>query len=136
MWSSIRGIFTNRIGWFLAVVHLCLTVYDFAQKSPLNYDLNNCEPPPNFAGHYLIAGRYFHFTNESLIHQVTILLDFPSLIVSGLVMIPISFLFPTNLCVYTESWIFAFVLLMVASLQWLIVGFIIQSIFFRPKKFV
>ncbi len=134
MWSFIKRFFTNRIGWFLAIVHLCLTVYDFAQKNPLAYDSNECEPPGNFAGHYLIAGRYFHWTNESLIHQVTILLDFPSLIVSEFLMIPISYLFHTNICVYTKSWIFAYVLLVVTSLQWLIVGFIIQSVFFKPKK--
>lgn len=131
MWRFIRRFCTNRIGWVLAVVHLCLTVYDFAQK-PVN---DSCEPS-SAAGHYLIAGRYFHWAYESLIHQITILLDFPSLIVSAFLMIPISYFFPADICVYTESWISAYVLLAVTSLQWLIAGFIIQSIFFKSKKFV
>ena len=131
MWSFVRRFFTNRIGWFLAVAHFCLTVYDFAQKTVDD----GCEPS-SAAGHYLIAGRYFHWTYESLIHQVTILLDFPSLIVSEFLMSPISYFIPVNNCVYTRSWIFAYVLLVVTSLQWLIVGFIIQSVFLKPKKIV
>ncbi|MCW5960880.1 MAG: hypothetical protein KIS76_12020 [Pyrinomonadaceae bacterium] len=129
----LKRIFTNRIGWLLAVVHFCLIVYDFAQKKPLSYDANVCEPPPAFAGQYILAGRSFHLYYESLIHQVIFYLDIPASIVGGLVMIPVAYLLPANFCVYTASWVIAFVLLATTSLQWMIVGLVIQRTFAKPK---
>lgn len=135
MLRIIKSIFTNRIGWFLSVSHLCLAIYDFSDKKAQEFDANNCTLANEWSvTGYLIAGRFFHFTYESLIHKWMFFLDLPAVILSGFVMMPVSYFLPTNICAYTLSWIYAFILLVLTSLQWLLVGYLLQLVFDKNRR--
>jgi|SRR5687768_12345205 len=127
--TFLRHVASSKVGQFLVVVHLLFIVYEFAQKPGATYADTPCAVEWSSAS--FIAGRNYHWHYESTPLKIVSLLDFPALLVGGLV----SGLFsPLNLCAFTASWIDASLALTFASVQWLIVGFIVQSVFRGLKK--
>jgi integral membrane sensor domain MASE1 len=117
------------LGQFLVVAHLLFIVYEFAQKPAATYADTPCVVGWSSAS--LIAGRNYHWAYESTPLKIVSLLDLPALFVGGLA----SRLFsPLNLCALTASWVEAILALTFASIQWLLVGFIVESIFRGLKK--
>jgi hypothetical protein len=108
----------------LLVAHIVIVVYEFAQKPAAAYSDTPCVVLPSSAA--FIAGRHYHWTYESDLLKVISVLDFPALLLGGIVSKMLS---PLNLCAFTRSWVVAMLALTFASVQWLLVGFIIESIF-------
>lgn len=118
-----KRILTSRLGLSLVVLHLVIVIYDFGQKN--SYAGMPCEGEKfGGAGWSLIAGRSFHLNNESLIIQLVTLLDLPSIFIGEAILNMFSSL---NWCRYTVSWVEAIIILVFASLQWLLIGFGLQE---------
>jgi hypothetical protein len=134
MWKLARRIATSRLGQLLFVAHLCLVLYLFSQKPVAEHDPNNCIPQSQWGWDYvLIAGRPFHWHYESALMKVISVLDLPAGFISSILYAPVSYLNP-NICVHTASWIEAVLLLLCASAQWLLLGFILERLLFRGRK--
>jgi uncharacterized protein YceK len=115
-----RRTCNSQIGQLLLVTHLVLVIYVFAQI-PTD---SNIPCTTEFSSVNYVAGRMIHMSNESTLFQVIALLDIPAMLTTGV----FSTLFlPLNLCAYTMSWIIAILLILFASLQWLLIGFGIQE---------
>ncbi len=129
MWRFLRRVLASRLGQLCAVTHLCLVLFDFSRKGVQDFDPNNCASVSEWhITGSLIAGRFFHYTYESTLHKLTVVFDLPALAASSVVTAPLNYLSP-HTCVYTASWISAFVMLAFASFQWLLVGRGIERLF-------
>lgn len=115
-----QRVVSPRVGQFLLVAHLVIVVYEFAQKPVANY--SDCVVEPSSAA--FIAGRDYHWHYESTLLKWISILDFPALILGGL---SSALLSPLSLCAFTLSWVDAILILTFASVQWLLVGFIVES---------
>ena len=131
-WTFIKRIASSRIGQLLAVIHLSLVVYDLAQK-PGRTSFADCTPSSWYSTGSIFAGRYFHATYESLLLMVLVFLDLPAILFSAIILNPFYYIYP-NICVYTASWIDAVVVLLCASVQWLIIGYGIEWLFRKDFK--
>jgi hypothetical protein len=129
MWRLLKGILTSRIGYLLVAIHLCLAIYDFAPKDVQGGSNGACQTVAQWDTNiHLVAGRVVHYTYESALYKFLTLADLPAvLLVEGLFMPGVYRLFP-HLCMYTASWVEAFILLTIASMQWLTVGFVIERV--------
>ena len=125
----VRRVAASRLGQFLVVAHLLFIVYDFAQKPAATYSDTPCVVEPSSAA--FIAGRNYHWHYESNLLKIVSLLDFPALVLVGLAS---TVLFPLKLCAFTTSWVEAILALTFASIQWLLVGFIVEAVFQTLKK--
>ena len=131
MWQFLKRALSSRLGQILVIIHLCLVLFDFSEKNVQDFDPNDCTSVSEWdVTGYLIAGRFFHFSHESLLHKLVTLSDLPAMLVSSLFTAPLYYFYP-SICAYTASWIDAFILLVFASFQWLLIGFGIQSLFMR-----
>lgn len=123
----LKNSVISRLGWFLSVSHLCFVVFDFAQKKPVEV---GCREDLNIAGANLIAGRIFHFSHETILLEIIILLDTPGILLSAVIalfLIPLDYILPDQ-CFCTLSWIGAMVLLTTTSVQWCFIGYMIERI--------
>ena len=128
----VSQVASSRVAWFLFVIHLCLVVFDFAQKQPVSI---GCNDEWDVAGADLIAGRFFHLHYESTLIKVVLLLDTPGILLSmlfGLLLMPLGYLLPQP-CLYTSSWIAAIFMLVGTSIQWLIIGYGVERILRRKS---
>lgn len=133
--TGFRQVLKSPIAWTLVLVHLCLLIYCFSQKEPIPTDTSRDSFLANSTTS-IIAGRGFHLAYESLLLKTIVTLDLPGLIAIGLISVPIivlaTKLFPQP-SFYTESWIGAAILLFVTSVQWLLVGYGIET-WLRKKR--
>lgn len=129
MLKVIKRVAASRLGQILFVAHLVFVVYEFAQKPAASYSGTPCVRELSSAA--FIAGRNYHWNYESPLLKIISLLDFPAVVIGTFVS---NLLSPLELCDFTISWVEAVVALTVASLQWLFVGFIVESIFRALKK--
>lgn len=120
----------SRVGWLLVVIHFCLLVYDFSQQDKIPADAERGGLIPS-AGEVIIAERFIHWHYEPLLLKVIVLLDLPSLIVTGYISTPFvalaARLFPQP-SLHFESWIVAVILLFGTSVQWLLIGYWMEVI--------
>jgi hypothetical protein len=124
MLRFLRRVASSRLGQLLFVVHLIIVVSEFAHKPSATYSDTPCVMEPSSAA--FIAGRSYHWAYESSLLKVVNILDFPALVIGGIVSKMLS---PLNLCAFTRSWVDAVLALTFASVQWLLVGLIIEFIF-------
>ena len=127
--TFLRRVASSRVGKFLVISHLIFIVYEFAQKPAATYAETPCVVEPGSAS--FIAGRDYHWHYESTSLKIVHVLDLPALVVGGLAL---ELLSPVKFCAFTASWVYAIFFLTFTSIQWLIVGFIVQSIFRWLKK--
>jgi|SRR5882672_1134992 len=121
----LQRISHSRLGLALASVHLCLVIYSFGLKEAVPRE---CHDRPNYAGESFITGRTVHLHYESVILKALLLLDLPGAALA----LPGDFLFwllrylLPEMCVTTESWIAAAILLVTTSVQWCCIGYWIE----------
>ena len=120
---GLRRVASSRFGQFLLAAHLVIIVYEFAQKPASTYSDTPCVIEPSSMA--FIAGRGYHWHYESALLKVVSMLDFYAFALGELVTHLTS---PLNLCAFTVSWVEGILILTFASIQWLLVGFIIESI--------
>ena len=123
-----RECTSSRLGWLLACLHAAWFVLAIANMSP---------PSPAFADFLdkggsstatIFAGRPFHYHYESGLLQTLVLADSPSMLVEallGLVSFPL--LVNAHLGHYLGSYLGAGLLILIATLQWLVVGESVQT---------
>lgn len=119
MWSFIKRTTDSRIGHLLAAVNLCLIVYYFNQLK-----ITGC--PLGLEGVITattIGDRYMDF-ESTLLFVLAILNILPLLLAQGILEI-IIFLIP-QWSVSTFSWVMAYLLIGLTSVQWLLVGYFIE----------
>lgn len=129
LFRFLRRLASSRLGQFLLVVHLIIIVYEFAQKPAATYSDTPCVVEPSSAA--FIAGRNYHWTYESALLKLVSLLDLPALVLGDLAAMLVS---PLRLCALTISWVEGVLVLTFASIQWLFIGFIVESIFRALRK--
>jgi len=120
----------SRLGWFLAVIHALWLDLGIRTMGPPSRAAANFLDGMQGADWTLFAGRPFHFTYQSWILKSVLLADLPSMLaasVGSLLLLPIPFI--RHLGSYESSYIDAGLLFVVASGQWLIVGWAIQTRF-------
>jgi hypothetical protein len=81
----------------------------------------------------LFAGRPFHYAYQSWILQSLVLVDMPAMLIEsacGLLLWPVTLI--KRIPIYEASYIGAGILFVLATGQWLIVGYLLQKRF-RPK---
>jgi hypothetical protein len=122
--SSVR----SRLAWLFACLHAAWFFLAIANMSP---------PSPAFADFLdtgglstatIFAGRPFHFHYESVLLQILVWADLPSMLVEallGLVSLPL--LMNIRLGHYLVSYLGAGFLLFIATCQWLAVGKSVQE---------
>jgi hypothetical protein len=125
----MRHVASSRVGLFFVVAHMLFIVYEFAQKPGATYADTPCAV--EWSSKSFIAGRDYHWAYESTPLKVVSLLDLPALLLGGLTS---ELLSPLELCSFTRSWVNAILYLVFASIQWLLVGFIVESIYRLLKK--
>ena len=118
----LQRVLRSRLGLLFASAHLCLVIYSFAvqEASP-----RECHERLNIAGESFIAGRSVHWHYESALLKVLLLLDLAGTVLAipgGFLLWLLRYLLP-EMCVTTESWILAVILLIATSFQWLCIGY-------------
>lgn len=119
MWSFVKRVTSSRIGHLLFAAHPCLVNYYFAQ---LETTENSFGLEGVITGMY-IGGRYMDF-DSTLLFVLELLNILPLVLSQGILEI-IIFLLP-QLSVRTFSWVMAFLLVSLSSLQMLLVGYFIE----------
>ena len=131
MWPFIKSAIRSRVGHLLVVTHLCLVVGYFAPLEPVAYFY---EPNPTvraasfdevITGRF-IGGRYMDFESAAL--RILVPLNVLPLLMSQAVTKCFILLLP-QLSVHALSWIHAFLLVALSSVQWLCVGYFIEKMF-------
>lgn len=117
-----QRLLVSRMGWLLLITHLAIVIYIFAQMS--SQTDAPCHEQFHSPGWSTIAGRSFHWIYEPLL-MVVFFLDFPAVLVSGIIE---TLVLHSDWCDYSKSWFMAFIMLFFASIQWLIIGFWLESL--------
>ena len=100
MWRFLRRVLSSRVGLAITAAHLCLVLFDFSGKSVQDFDPQNCTSVSEWdVTGYLIAGRFFHFSYESVLHKLTMHADLPALVLASLLTAP-CITFPAHLRLY------------------------------------
>ena len=130
MWRFIKNLAGSRLGQILLVIHLCLVVYDFANNPAEGYDYPNCTKVSEWdVSGTLIANRFFHhLENESTLLVTLLILDLPALLLGMVLLVPVEKILLQSVCVETASWVSAVVLLLLTSIQWLIIGYVVERL--------
>lgn len=121
LWLFIRQVATNRLGQFLFVAHLIIVVYEFAGKAARIVEFDG-QDDGKYWWFNTLANRNFHFPRESLLLQISYLLDLPAVLFSFL-FTPLRLLIYPSVSMATASWMEAPLLLACASAQWFLIGF-------------
>ena len=129
MWRLLKHISTSRVGYFLVLIHLCLAIYDFAPKNDLGGYKGACKTVAAWDTNiHLVAGRVVHYHYESALYQFLAHADALAVLFTEELFMPWVYRQFPNLCMYTASWVEAAMLLFLASMQWLTVGFAIEPL--------
>ena len=123
--TTFKTICGSRLGWLLVAVHFYLVFLAFCPKSAQTGQETWVEFQKEYTDYILIAGRGVHIGIESDFFLTLTSLDAPTLVV-GLLVTGLLTPFYSNLSAVTASWIDAVVLLFFTSLQWILVGHIIE----------
>lgn len=135
----IRRVLRSPFGWLLVSIHFGLLVYDFALQDPIPNGANFVIFFPG-AGANVIAGRVIHWYYESALLKMILLIDLPGIFVTVFLWFPIEFIYQQffpHFSLYIESWTIAIILLTGTSIQWLLIGYCVESvvlIFWRTRN--
>jgi len=123
MLSVIKRVISSKVGWTVAVVHFVAVIYEFYN---LGAAANYCDQTSRAAGWIWLAGRGIHWFNETILLQFLLLANMPALVVAESLTRAIV---PANWCDSTESWIVAIAAVIFASIQWYVIGYVIEGAF-------
>ena len=118
-----------------AVAHAVWFAIAIAKMSPPNHELARFLESGGWSSGTIFAGRPFHFHYEWAGLKLLFLCDLPSLLGSALVAVIISPLIrPFHVGLYYSSYIEAALLFVVATVQWLMFGYMVQNWLNRRKR--
>lgn len=117
----------SKLGWAAVLIHLTAVVYAFWGLVSIN---GECGPFARGAGWVYIAGTGLHWIYESVLMKILLILDLPALAVAEF----IGNLFGMeSWCFIPRTWTLGILGLFFASLQWYVIGLLIQTNL-RPLK--
>jgi hypothetical protein len=110
----------SRLGWLLVSIH---SAWFFIAIARMGSPCPECGTWAANSSTTLVAGRPFHFAYEPLMVRILWTADMPAMIA----MIPASIatallLWPFHMGFYRESYVYAALMLVGATAQWLIIG--------------
>jgi hypothetical protein len=118
----------NRLAWILVFLHATWFFLAIANMSPPSRGLAQFLQGGGWSSATLFAGRPFHFEYESIPMKLLFLADLPSALAAILLdfaKYPLARLFHFNF--YTDSYVAATELLLIATFQWLLLGWAIDG---------
>jgi hypothetical protein len=131
MWPLIKSAIRSRVGVLFLYANLCLIVAYFAPLEPVDYSYD-----PDTAARLasydevitgrFIGGRYTDFDSTAL--WVLVALNLLPLL-SGQVALKCVILLWPGLSVHALSWVYAYLLVTLCSVQWLLVGHFVERMF-------
>jgi hypothetical protein len=126
--ERVRSIARSRVAWFFASLHAAWFLLAVANMSPPSPMFGKFLESVQGATTTLFAGRPFHFHYESIVLQMLILADLPSALVQVL---SVLFMWPllklVHLSLYAVSYFGAGSLFFIATCQWLMVGYALET---------
>jgi hypothetical protein len=126
--EHIRVIARSRMAWFFANLHAAWFLLAVANMSPPSPALGKFLESVQGSTTTLFAGRPFHFHHESIVLQILILADLPSALVQVLLtLLALPLLKMVHLSLYTASYVDAGCLLLIATCQWLMIGYAVET---------
>lgn len=131
MWPSIKSAARSRVGVLLLYANLCLVVAYFATLEPVDY-FYDADPAARLASYEevvtgrFIGGRYTDF--DSALLWVLVPLNVLPLL-SGQAALKCFILLWPGLSAHALSWVYAYLLVALCSVQWLLVGHFVERMF-------
>lgn len=118
----VRRLFRSRVGWVLAITEIAVIVFWFRGGTVMS-SVENLAADDVWTGRF-IGGRFveLHSTLSCVLVVINVIPVFTAQLLSKVV----SFVIPT-LSVPALSWVHAFELLLLTTVQWLIVGYFIEQ---------
>ena len=129
-----RDSVKSRLGWALAAIHALWFYLGILSMGPPSRTAANFLDSVQGADWTMFAGRPFHFHYQSWILKSVLLADLPSMLVvsvGDLLLLPLWF--TKHIDTYVGSYVGAVLLFVVATGQWLVIGFLFQRRF-RSKR--
>lgn len=111
-WNAVLRILQSRLGNLLAVVNTCILLYEFWYWGEL-------------------ASSRFHFYTLSATFQFMLLINIPSMFLSGVISVIFSLISeirPQQSAGQTDIGVF----IAISAMQWQLIGFIIGRLFSKP----
>jgi hypothetical protein len=121
-----KKIIRSRLGWTFLALHLFLAFLVFGEKRSTTDQATYAEFQQSGQDYVLIAGRGVHIGVESELMKLLFIIDLPALLIGFFLIVGLS-LFYSNMPVIITSWIDAGILLFLTSVQWLLIGHLIQQ---------
>jgi hypothetical protein len=133
--SVFRECVRSRLGWILASIHAMWLALGIRSMGPPSRGAASLLDSLDGADWTLLAGRPFHFTYQSWVLKSVFLADLPAMLVASLtdlLLWPVSIV--THIGRYEGSYIAAGLLFVVATGQWLIVGYALERRFRKKTQ--
>ena len=127
MIEFLKPFLSSKVGWAAVLLHLIAVVYSFWGLVSMSAE---CGPFSKGAGWVYIAGTGLHWTYESVLMKILLILDLPAL---GLAEFIGNLFGMESWCFIPRTWTLAILGLFFASLQWYGIGLLIQTIFVGSK---
>jgi hypothetical protein len=127
-WRLFKESLSSRIAWLLAVLHACCFLFAIANMSPPSREFASFLQSVQGSTTTIYAGRPFHFHYESILLKTLFLLDLPAAVTCiplSLLLTPILGIFHVGM--FIGSYIAALLELLASSVQWLVVGLLVEK---------
>lgn len=128
MIGYLKRFFGSKLGWTAVLVHFIAVVYSFWGFVSID---GECGPFATGAGWVYIAGTGLHWVYESVLMKLLLILDLTALGVAEFVG---NIFGMASWCFMPRTWTLAILGLFFASLQWYVIGMLLQRSFFVPRK--
>jgi len=131
--SLLRRSVQGQLWLLFVVFHAVWLLAGIANMSPPNQEfasnLEQLYEQGGWCSASLLAGRPFHYTYEAVLLKVVVFIDMPSMIVAIVPSMVVDVIARKvfGLSLYVSSYVDAVVLLLVASMQWCVMAYIVES---------
>lgn len=123
-YSFLKRVLASRVGHLLFVINLCFIIYEYSQTSAQFYvSGGSCETVSEARNSdIIVCTSLFPFWIK-----IVTWLNLPALIPTTIISTLLQSMFPT-MCVQTATQVSTFLFAVFASIQWLFVGYVVESI--------
>ena len=126
---SVRDAVRSPVAWLFVCLHASWFLMAIANMSPPSKDLGSFFDSGGWSSATLLAGRPFHFHYESVFLKALLLADLPSLLAVAFGLAPVRAFFLPALGHFDASYVAAGEWLWAGSLQWLVIGAVLEQRF-------
>lgn len=130
----LRGCAASRLGWLLACAHAVWFYFGIQSMGPPSRAGADFLNSVQGADWTFFAGRPFHYEYQSWILKSLILADIPAMLVGSFFSLLLSpFWLLRHIGIYEGSYIGAAFLFVLATGQWLVVGYRLQKRYWKKS---